>query len=112
MEISPTARNTPRVGRDPAGSKRFDGQHHTLIRRPDPADIHVRATEDPLTGVAGLVPFGAFLKGLVVDRDFHNAFDRLKSGVRMVYRVGDVLRLLIDGLVVGETRVYPICPLV
>lgn len=92
-----------------AGSKRPDGQHHTLIRRrPDPADIHVRPTEEPLTGVAGLVPFGAFVKGLGVDRALHAAFDRLKSGVRMVYRVGDVLRLLIDGLVVGETRVYPI----
>jgi hypothetical protein len=92
-----------------AGGKRPDGQHRTRIRqRPDPADIPVRPTEDPLTGVAGLVPFGAFVKGLGVDRALHAAFDPLKSGVHMVYRVGDVLRLLIDGLVVGETRVYPI----
>jgi hypothetical protein len=54
------------------------------------------------------VPFGAFVKGLGVDRALHAAFDRLESGVRMVDRVGDVLRLLIDGIVVGETRVYPI----
>ncbi len=95
--------------RDLAGGKRPDGQHRTRIRRrPDPADIHVRPTQDPLTGVAGLVPFGTFVKGLGVDRALHAAFDRLKSGLHMVYRVGDVLRLLIDGLVVGETRVYPI----
>jgi hypothetical protein len=97
------------VRRELAGGKRPDGHRRLRIRyRPDPARLHVRPTEEPLTGVAGLVPFGAFLQRLGVDRELHAAFDPLKSGVRMVYRVGDVLRLLIDGLVLGETRVYPI----
>lgn len=109
MDTSPTARSTPRVRRDAAGGKRPDGQHQTQIRvRRDPATIHLQPTEDPLTGVAGLVPFGTFIRQLGVDRALHTAFDPLKSGVRMVYLVGDVLRLIMDALVVGETRIFPI----
>jgi hypothetical protein len=107
METSPTARRTPRVRRDEAGGKRPDGHVQSKVRhRPDPARIHVTPTTDRLTGVAGLVAFGVFLRAIGLDAARHAAFDDLKEGPRMVYRVGEVLRLLRDALVAGETRVF------
>jgi hypothetical protein len=67
----------------------------------------VRGRPDPsLTGVAGLVFFGAFLRQLGVDRELRRRFGHLKSGRSVVYPMGAQLRLLIDANVVGEQRVF------
>ena len=62
---------------------------------------------DPhLTGVAGLVGFGAYLRELGIDRVLHELFNHLKTGPRTVYVMGVQLRLLIDLFVVGEFRIF------
>jgi hypothetical protein len=95
------------VRRDEAGGKRPEGHKVPGVRhRPDPHRIRVQPTSDLLTGAAGLVGFGVFVQSLGLDTALHKAFDHLKSGPRMVYLMGDIVRLLIDALVVGEQRVY------
>jgi hypothetical protein len=59
-----------------------------------------------LTGVAGLVDFGVYLRKIGVDRQLHEMFGALKSGPRVVYPMGAQLRLLLDAFAVGETRVF------
>jgi Transposase DDE domain group 1 len=66
------------------------------VGRPDPN----------LTGVAGLVGFGAHLRRLGVDRELREKLDRLKTGPRVVYPMGTQMRLLMDALAVGEPRVF------
>lgn len=58
-----------------------------------------------MTGVAGLAPFGSYVRRLGVDDELDRRFDRLKGGPAVVYPMGAQLRLLIDAFVVGKTRV-------
>jgi hypothetical protein len=76
------------------------------VRRPDPQIIRAGKPDPTVTGVAGLVGFGSYLRGLGVDRDLHAQFDRLKSGRGVIYSMGTQLRLLTDAFAVGETRVF------
>lgn len=76
------------------------------VRRPDPGTIRVDATDTSLTSVAGLAEFGAWARGLGVDRELAATFGRLKSGRRVVYPMGTQLRLLVDAFVAGEGRVF------
>ena len=109
METTPEARSTQKVRRVAGGGKRPDGKKQPGVRfRPDPKIIHPTPTDDRLTGLAGLVGFGIFLKRLGVDQALHDTFDSLKSGPSMVYRVGDVLRLILDAQAVGTPRVFGI----
>ncbi len=103
-QLSPSTR---KVRRDVVGGKRGDG-HLRLFsprRRPDPSRIQLAATRDKLTDVAGLVPFGAFLRERGVDAELHRLFHRLKSHPAVVYRMGTQLRLLLDAQLAGESRV-------
>lgn len=100
---------TQKVRRDVGGGKRGDGLSRKTPRiRPSPERIHLEPSDSSLTATAGLVPFGVFLRRQGVDRDLHAAFDGLKSPVGTVYRMGDVLRLLIDANVAGELRVFDV----
>jgi hypothetical protein len=93
--------------RDVLGGQRGDGnERKRLVRRPDPRTIHVGKPDPHLTGVAGLVGFGAYLYELGIDRVLHKLFNHLKTGNRMVYVMGIQLRLLIDLFVVGEFRIF------
>jgi len=56
--------------------------------------------------VAGLVPFGAFLREDGVDRELCTLFNRLKDKPGVVYPMSGQLRLLIDSNVLGEPRVF------
>ena len=76
------------------------------MRRPDPYVIRAGNPDPTLTGVAGLVGFGRFLRDLGVDRRLHAEFDRLKIGRGVVYPMGAQLRLLTDAFAMGETRVF------
>lgn len=76
------------------------------VRRPDPAAFRVGRPDPNLTAVAGLVPFGVYLRKLGVDRQLHQMFERLKSGRQVVYPMGAQMRLLLDAFAVGETRVF------
>jgi hypothetical protein len=93
--------------RDVLGGQRGDGNERTRrVRRPDPRTIHIGKPDPHLTGVAGLVGFGAYLYELGVDRVLHKLFNHLKTGHRTVYVMGIQLRLLIDLFVVGEFRIF------
>lgn len=75
------------------------------MRRPDPRLIHVRANENKLTGVAGLVPFGSFVRDLGVDAQFQS-FNRLKFAPSVTYPMAAQMRMLVDAFVAGEDRVF------
>ena len=76
------------------------------MRRPDPQIIRAGKPDPSVTGVAGLVGFGGFVRRLGIDRALHASFDRLKSGHGVIYPMGAQLRLLTDAFAVGETRVF------
>lgn len=89
------------------GGKRGDGRsRRSRVRRPDPGIIRAGRPDPSVTGVAGLVGLGVFLRRIGIDRVLHEQFDRLKTGPRVVYPMGAQLRLLTDALAVGETRVF------
>jgi hypothetical protein len=75
------------------------------VRRPDPYKVRLGKPDGTLTGVAGLAPFGAFLRRIGLDRIL-DTFNDLKSGARVVYPMGGQLRLLLDAAAVGEHRVF------
>jgi len=105
MTTCAPAPSTRKVRRDVAGGKRADGHRRAKrVRRPDPRRIQVHATESKLTGTAGLVPFGAFVRDLGVDRRLAS-FNRLKPD-RSVYPMASQMRLLVDAFVAGEERVF------
>ena len=107
MERSKRAPSTRKVRRDATGGKRGDGhRRRQRVRRPDPATIHTGAPDPNLTGVAGLVGLGSHLRRLGVDRALREQLGRLKVGPRVIYPMGAQVRLLMDALVVGETRVF------
>lgn len=76
------------------------------VRRPDPRAVHLRATETTLTGVAGLVGFGVFLRELDVDAELRRTFGRLEPDSRVVFPMAARMRLLIDAAVAREARVF------
>jgi hypothetical protein len=99
--------STNKVRRDVLGGKRGDGQkRNRRVRRANAATIHAGAHDDSLTSVAGLVPFGAFLKREDVDRELKSLFFGLKGGSGVVYPMEAQMRLLIDAAAVGEHRVF------
>ena len=59
-----------------------------------------------MTGVAGLVGFGSYLREIGVDRELGQQFFPLKAGPLVVYPMSAQIRLLLDSLVVGEHRVF------
>lgn len=65
----------------------------------------IRATEKNLTGTAGLVPVGAFIRDLGIDRRLRS-FNRLKTGKSVIYSMATQMRMLIDVAVAGEERVF------
>jgi hypothetical protein len=97
---------TSKVRRDLTGGKRGDGhKRRCAIRRPDPRRIRIGRPDPSLTGVAGLVMFGVFLRGLGIDQELREAFGLLKCA-DAVYPMGAQLRMLLDMFVVGEHRVF------
>jgi hypothetical protein len=67
--------------------------------------MHIHATEKNLTGTAGLVPFGAFIRDLGIDRRLRS-FNRLKTGASVIYPMATQMRMLIDVAMAGEERVF------
>lgn len=99
--------STQKVRRDVAGGKRGDGNtRKRRIRRPDPRVFHTGPPDANLTSVAGLIPFGGFLRRLGVDRELVRQFGSLKDDPRVVYPMGSQMRLLMDAFAVGEGRVF------
>lgn len=96
--------------RDIVGGKR--GQGHRLqrearkVQRPNPSRIRVGSCDPTLTAVGGLVEFGAFVRGLGVDKELGKRFNRLKAHRSVVYSMASQMRLLIDVAAVGEPRVF------
>jgi hypothetical protein len=107
MKRKQKAPSTSKVRRDATGGKRGDGHRRSRrIRRPDPQLLRVGAPDPNLTGVAGLVGFGVYLRRLGVDGDLRQRFTRLKVGPSVIYPMAAQLRLLTDAFVLGETRVF------
>jgi hypothetical protein len=98
-----------KVRRDFVGGKRGDGDRRSRrIVRPRASKIRRGAPDPSLTAVAGLVPFGAYLEELGVDRELRTEFFKMKSGPLVVYPMEAQVRLLIDANAVGEQRVFGI----
>jgi Transposase DDE domain group 1 len=92
-----------------SGGKRGDGhRRRQRIRRPHPASIRVGRPDPNLTGVAGLVSFGVYLRKVGIDQQLREGFFDLKSGPRVVYPMEANLRILLDAFSVGESRVFGI----
>lgn len=99
--------STSKVRREATGGKRGDGHRRSRrVRRPDPAAIRAGKPDPNLTGVAGLVGFGVHLRHLDVDRALRERFRRLKSSPSVIYPMDAQMRLLLDALLVGESRVF------
>lgn len=97
---------TNKTRRDITGGRRADGpKRKRRVQRPDPRKMEVRADTMKLTGVAGLVPLGAFARDLGIDRRLQ-VFNRLKGKQSQVYSMATQLRMLIDAFLVGEDRVF------
>lgn len=93
-----------------SGGKRGEG--HRLqrqlrrVRRPDPAVFRLGQSDPNLTGVAGLVGFGVYLRKIGLDQQLRELFGALESSPRVVYPMDAQLRLLVDAFAVGEKRVF------
>ncbi len=106
MTATNTTTSTSKVRRDVIGGKRGAGNLLSRrIRRPDARKISLGRTRAMLTGHAGLVPFGAFVRELGLDAELENKLGHLKRGRGVVYPMGAELRLLLDAHLAGETRV-------
>jgi Transposase DDE domain group 1 len=107
MQTTVHTRSTGKVRRDVTGGKRGNGhRRHHPVRRPDPRRITSGPSDPGLTGVAGLVEFGAYLRELGVDHELQRKFGHLKRGPAVVYPVGAQMRLLMDLFAVGEHRPF------
>jgi len=96
--------------RDQLGGRRGAGhefqRRERRVRRPDARRIRIGGGDRSLTGVAGLVAFGAFTRSIELERRLAQGFDHMKQGRGVVYSMGTQLRTLIDVAVVGEQRVF------
>lgn len=105
-----TAPGIQKIRRDVTGGERGRGRVWQKLgkraRRPDPGRIKVAEPDPTLSSVAGLVPFGAFLRDDGVDGELRKLFDGLKTGPGVVYPMSAQLRLLIDSNLVDEPRVF------
>ena len=68
--------------------------------------MRIKASDEEVTGYAGLVSFGAYLKQLGVDDQFQRLFGDMKTGLQVVYPMDAQLRLLTDAYAVGEHRPF------
>jgi hypothetical protein len=103
------APSTQKVRRDVVGGKRGDGHLRAArVRRPDPRRIHRGKSDPTLTGVAGLVSFGGYVRNTGLDRELARTFDDMKPGRLVVYPMSAQIRLGLDSHVSGETRVFGI----
>lgn len=101
------AAGSRKVRRDVVGGKRGDGhKRRGRISRPIARSIRRGQPDASLTGVAGLVPFGAYLDSIRVDKQLHDSFFHLKATPMVVYPMETQMRLLIDANAVGEQRVF------
>lgn len=106
MKTKKLAPGTSKVRRDFGGGKRGDGNNRTRrVRRPDPTRVARGAPDPNLTGVAGLVSYGAFVRRLGVDARLAHDFARLKDSSRAIYSMPAQMRLLMDAFAAGEGRV-------
>jgi hypothetical protein len=100
--------------RDLAGGKRgdgwrrqvFDDKKRRLVRRPDPKTIRSGKPDPSLTSVAGLVPFGVYLRDIGVDDQLETLFSDIKDGRWVVYPLHTQIRTLMDAMASGEQRIF------
>jgi hypothetical protein len=101
------APSTQKVRRDALEGKRGDGWRRLdVLRRPDPNAIHLAPDDTSLTAVAGLVPFGQFLRREGVDAQLRRCFGAMKVGPMVRYGMPQQIRMLIDAAVTGAGRVF------
>jgi len=105
----PAAKSVLKLRRLAGGAARPEGHRYQeqerQVRRPNPSRIKQGADDPSLTAVAGLVAFGRFAREHGVDAALRG-FDELKTGQGVVYPLGDVLRMLLDAQIAGESRVF------
>lgn len=107
MNNSHPAPSTQKVRRDALDGKRGDGWRRLdVLRRPDPNAIRLAPDDTSLTAVAGLVPFGQFLRREGVDAQLRRCFGEMKVGPLVRYGMPQQIRMLIDAAVAGTGRVF------
>jgi hypothetical protein len=107
MTFTTITPSTGKVRRDVIGGKRGQGKvWGRRVRRADPSKIAMAGTREKLTGNAGLVRFGCFMRELGVPNELRRLFFHLKSGRLVVYPMEAQVQLLIDAHVAGESRVF------
>jgi hypothetical protein len=108
-----TTPSTNKMRRDLAVGKRgygwrrqvFDDKKRRLARRPDPKTIRSGKPDPSLTSVAGLVPFGVYLRDIGVDDQLEALFGDIKDGRWVVYPLHTQIRTLMDAMASGEQRI-------
>jgi hypothetical protein len=81
--------------------------HAIFLRHKGATPIRVRGDDPALTGVAGLVPFGAFVQQLGVDRELRERFGGLKRGKLVVYPMeADTLGTKVDASCPAALRAH------
>jgi hypothetical protein len=101
--------NRPRLKarRDAFGGQRGQGNRRRApIRRVDPESIRIGDNDPSLSAFGGLVAFGRFLQTSGVDAALKNVCAPHKTGKRVVYSMHGQVRLLLDLLAVGGTRIF------
>ena len=83
MTTTTQATSIHKVRRDAAGGKRGQGWRLQVeakkVRRADPTKIAIGRPDASLTSVAGLVPFGQFVRGLGIDWELKQLFSHVKT---------------------------------
>lgn len=96
-----------KVRRDLLGGQRGTGHRdRQRVQRPDPRRI-LQGPDDPsLSSFGGLVSFGCLLETSGVAAQLRALCAPLKTGATVVYPMEAQVRLLLDLLVVGGTRIF------
>ena len=103
------ATSTREVRRDALEGQRAQGhelQLRHVVRRADPTRIATDATDASLTGCAGRVGFGQWVRRVGAEAELQRHFGHLKKGPMVVYPMVAQMRLLMDLQVVGRARVF------
>jgi hypothetical protein len=106
---APRSRLSPssKVRRDLVGGRRGTGQRdRRRVHRPDASRIVIGPDDPTLSSFGGLVGFNAMLETLGVATSLRALCAPLKTGRTVVYPMETQVRLLLDLLVVGGTRIF------
>ena len=101
IKVTSKVRRDALEGRRGNASERLD-----ILRRPNPKTIHLQADDPNLTGVAGLVAFGVWVRAQGIDAEITKNFGGMKVGPWVRYGMAQQIRMILDAHVAGVGRVF------